>query len=280
MLKKNRSKQQHGLSLIELMIALLLGTLIVIGASNLFIASSAMFATQQGLLEVQQEGAFTQQFIRRHLRHIGYKTPKHLDTRYDHIVLSGSESDIKSSCSKCTGLDKSSDRITFKYEFQGTEDYPLEDCVGNEIKEVAIVTQSIWLTDNDELKCLSDGEITDSSGERKIKEVVVAEGVSRFKVSYGIDNSEEAFVTASQYKYLPNSDDTVVAVKTAFIVERKAGNQSRLGKGAEFLLLDEIVTTQAIIEDRQEHAIDDSQRIRKAFSMVTPIRNLNWISFY
>jgi type IV pilus assembly protein PilW len=60
-----------GMSLLELMIALALGALLVLGLAQLFSASKASFLTSQGLSRVQEASRFTVDFLQRDLRQVG-----------------------------------------------------------------------------------------------------------------------------------------------------------------------------------------------------------------
>lgn len=64
--------QQTGLSLIELMIAMLIGLLLVIGMIQIFGASRATYQMQDGLSRVQESGRFATQYLQRQLRMVGY----------------------------------------------------------------------------------------------------------------------------------------------------------------------------------------------------------------
>ncbi len=63
---------QSGVSLIELMIALLIGSLIALGLVQIFGASSATSKMTEGLSRVQENGRFASQFLQRQLRMVGF----------------------------------------------------------------------------------------------------------------------------------------------------------------------------------------------------------------
>lgn len=65
-------KHQRGLSLIELMIAILLGMILLLGVVQLFLSSKNTYTTQQGLSRVQETGRLAMQFIARDTRMAGY----------------------------------------------------------------------------------------------------------------------------------------------------------------------------------------------------------------
>lgn len=65
-------RMMAGLTLIELMIALLLGTLLVFGLIQLFSASRAAYQLSEGLSRVQENGRFAIDYLQRDLRMAGH----------------------------------------------------------------------------------------------------------------------------------------------------------------------------------------------------------------
>jgi type IV pilus assembly protein PilW len=64
-------RYQHGLTLVELMIAMTLGLLVMIGVSNIFIANSATFRTADNLAGAQENGRMAFEMISREIREAG-----------------------------------------------------------------------------------------------------------------------------------------------------------------------------------------------------------------
>lgn len=64
--------RQRGVSLIELMVALLIGFLLALGIVQIFGASRTTYQVQEGLSRVQESGRFAVQFLERQLRMVGY----------------------------------------------------------------------------------------------------------------------------------------------------------------------------------------------------------------
>jgi len=66
------TKKQRGLSLIELMIAIVLGLFITAGMIQLFIHSKQSYRVQENLSRVQENGRFAMEFLARDIRMAGY----------------------------------------------------------------------------------------------------------------------------------------------------------------------------------------------------------------
>lgn len=66
-------KFQKGFSLIELMIALVMGLFLIGGVISVFIGSSQSFSSNEALSRVQENGRFALEMISQELRSVGYK---------------------------------------------------------------------------------------------------------------------------------------------------------------------------------------------------------------
>ena len=73
MSKYYRKKAQQGFSLVELMIAMLLGLLLLVGVVNLFLGSSQTYRLQEALFRVQESGRFALDIIQRDLLNAGFQ---------------------------------------------------------------------------------------------------------------------------------------------------------------------------------------------------------------
>lgn len=73
MSKYYRKKAQQGFSLVELMIAMLLGLLLLVGVVNLFLGSSQTYRLQEALFRVQESGRFALDIIQRDLKETGFQ---------------------------------------------------------------------------------------------------------------------------------------------------------------------------------------------------------------
>lgn len=66
------NRQQHGLSLIELMIALLIGSILVLGLAQVFGASRAAYQLSEGMARTQENGRFAMDYLQRDIRMAGH----------------------------------------------------------------------------------------------------------------------------------------------------------------------------------------------------------------
>ena len=68
-----RKRAQQGFSLVELMIAMLLGLLLLVGVVNLFLGSSQTYRLQEALFRVQESGRFALDIMQRDLLNAGFQ---------------------------------------------------------------------------------------------------------------------------------------------------------------------------------------------------------------
>jgi type IV pilus assembly protein PilW len=66
------TKGQHGLSLIEFMIAMLLGTILIGGAISIYLASSRSYTETEGAVSLGNSARFALQVMTDSLRHVGF----------------------------------------------------------------------------------------------------------------------------------------------------------------------------------------------------------------
>lgn len=71
-MSKSTGLRSRGVSLIELMIALLIGTLLVLGLVEVFAASRTAYQLSQGIGRVQENGRFAMDYLQRDLRMAGH----------------------------------------------------------------------------------------------------------------------------------------------------------------------------------------------------------------
>lgn len=73
MQKSEKHKEQGGFSLVELMIAMLLGLILMIGVINVFLSSSQTYRLQEAMFRVQESGRFALDIMARDLRDAGFQ---------------------------------------------------------------------------------------------------------------------------------------------------------------------------------------------------------------
>ena len=248
---------QGGFSLVELMIALVLGTIIVLGAVGLFMTNQRTFQLQQNLTEVQQQGGFTQSFLINDLRQIGY-APSGVagSAPFGIIVADVTVNGIKFPASS-NGAGTASDVITFT--FAGAQ-----DCGGTTSAVQVQIAESYSVDASDNLQCL--GSLTKSK-------VALLSGVASFQVLYGMDMTSDEQPVAGRYvtaDKVAGTSKQVVAVRVGYIVEQASGNPQDVSSNRGYMLLEQQLTDGTA-------PLDATNQVRRQFEMTVPVRNFpNW----
>lgn len=156
---------RNGFSLVELMVALLLGSLIAIAATQLFLVNRQTENLQLGLTAVQDQGRFATDYLKRDLMQAGHN----LSGSVQPFVFAGDANKISVDGNK-------HDTVVFDVR-DGV------DCVGNAsysgLKKYTVVNTS---TSTNGLQCTYWAPATghQTTG-------VIIDGVESFQVQYGID---------------------------------------------------------------------------------------------
>lgn len=135
----NASGRQHGLTLIEIMVALLIGSFLLAGVLQIFVVNKQTYRVQDNLSRMQENGRFAIDYLNRYIRLAGYvanepfldlrnKNQNKRDTLVAGIFSAANPAIIGVN----SGGLNNSDSITVS--FQANPAYnPMTDCLGNVI---------------------------------------------------------------------------------------------------------------------------------------------------
>jgi len=213
-MKPNRLLLQHGLSLVELMIALVISLLIVIAASSFFLSSKGSRDTQEGASLLQDNARFATDIITRNIQQVGYQNyiagTSGADNRREVAAASDGQPDIRGYNNSAAGssLDNgvhnrgtnrvnNSDTLITRFQGSGvtTGDGSIIDCLGQPIPQpdspgerafsIFEVRQSS-ATAEPELRCKNS--VSASSVQPIVR------GVETLQIMYGVDTNNDSFV--------------------------------------------------------------------------------------
>ncbi|MGB2248736.1 MAG: PilW family protein [Alcanivorax sediminis] len=264
-----RRAKQKGFSLIELMVALLLGTLITAAAVQMFITNQRSFRLQQTMSEVQETGRFAAEIMAKELRVAGL-------TRADGtqsagvIVQSGFEGGAGAT---------SNDQLRFQYF--GTMDCEGDLYTGSE--DDALIENRYSVTSDGDLVCVgmidanNDGSFT--GGEVDTDSVTLVSNVDSFQVQYGVDRPMTAGATADDgIPYAGNYlradqlsvGELVVSVRIGILVRASRDSDLQTETPRGFTVLDQVL--------KGGVAPLDAQAVRRLFIRTIKLRNYRWDS--
>lgn len=215
--------RQAGISLIELLVALVLGLVLLLGISQVFLSSRQTFATNEAMSKLQENGRFALEFIARSARQAGYLSPgSTLDMPYPaEPVACGLGTTSSNPCAvNGTGSGSSSDRVSFTSEPILT-DGALRDCAGTTVTTNKVIINSYFIIAADAnnpqpaLACSSYNR-TDSAWITQNQRLI--DGIESLQILYGINTtgnskSVNQFVSANRITNWGN----VLAVRIAVL---------------------------------------------------------------
>lgn len=237
------NRVQKGFTLVELMVALLLGLILSGAALQLFMTNQKTFSLQQALSGLEEDGHMVLRYIAADIRNSGRGN-----------VIIGTVDGIVHDLST-DGGNNGNDRIVINYLSQW-------DCQGTDLtlagsEPEGQQTVSSYYVDNGTLFCSSDL----SAGQTPL-----LSGVESFQVLYGIDGVPDGELAATSYLTAAQLQptDVVVTVRLGLLL-RSATDDLPVPSTAE---------THQVLD--VTHAAPADKALRRVFTTTVHIRNYNW----
>ncbi|GMQ95630.1 MAG: hypothetical protein BMS9Abin14_078 [Gammaproteobacteria bacterium] len=252
--KSVRSRHQSGLTLIELMVAMVLGLVLMGVAISVFLSNRETHRVVNNLARVQENGRFALEQISQIVRMSGYQG----DTAAQWVL--GPLTQATSGVNRLAGTNNTtngSDTITVA--FRGADDTFIKDCQGVSVVAADTVVNQYALSANNELTC----SVSRNGGAAQT--LVVVDGVEAMQVMYGIDtNGDDA---ADQYVTSPNVADMedVVSLRLGLLLMTDDAFLASQNDTNTYTLLDET------IYDAATPAND--RRLRRVMTATVNLRN-------
>ncbi len=141
------NKQQLGLTLVELMIAMVIGLVLVGGVIQIFVANNQTYRVTENMSRMQENGRFALDIMGKMIRSAGFRGNVEInfgDKFSTASPFTGDQSVI--------GADGTTDSVTFRY--RGANNTAMTDCIGITVAAGAEVASRFYLdTANEELEC-------------------------------------------------------------------------------------------------------------------------------
>ena len=215
----NIYKQQLGISLIELMIAMAISSFLILGVTQIYIDNKRSYSFQQNLSENQEGSRFALLLLQQEFSKIGYRR------RPDEPMESAFPAENVSGCNFTAGETVKSlapDSICIRYQPKDGADH---DCIGNTpptpasyinpyTKATERFVERITVT-NAELTCTS-GNVT----------AALISGVIDLRLEYGVGSATSPQTISSYIRTAPTASQPVLAIRYTLLA-RSSGAQSR-----------------------------------------------------
>ncbi len=192
-------RHQAGFSLLEMLIAMALGLLLVVGIGTIFIGSNQTYRVQEQNARLQESGRFALEIVGRSLRQAGYRSIQHgatlLNTNFPGVAIAGNN-----------GAGNAADSITIRFD----GDVGDQDCEGNNLG-AALEVQNAFQLDavNLEFEC-------DGNADAAVDPQPLVSNVEDLQVLYGIDTNGDQ--SADQYSAAPANWNQVVSARVCVLI--------------------------------------------------------------
>ncbi len=242
--KVTSMKFQKGVTLIELMVALVLSLLVMTGVIQIFLSSKQVYNAQEATSRMQEDGRLTLDFLNKYLRLAGFKTnpwnknnESWTPVTADPLAVSGrgfpananyGESGqvifgVENDATNGNGVD------TVRVRYQGSNDSSVSDCLGN-------------IVDADEMADIFFSLSSATNGTRSLRCTVsinaatpttqpLVDNIEDMQIWYGISTQDDKNNRLNNAeKYLPANEVTtaewerVVSVRIALLIRSEANN--------------------------------------------------------
>lgn len=237
---------QKGLTLIELMVALLLGLIFSAAAFQLLFSNQRTFGLQQTLASLQEDGQMALRYISADIRNAGRGT-----------LLQGTLPPVILDSASPNGHSQNGTNDELVVQYFGTT-----DCQGTtSATEVEIINR--YFVQGRALLC---------SGNRSGGAVELLNGVESFQVQYGLDTDKNEMLGVTTYA---NANATMLDPSEAAADDAPVLVSIRLA----VLLRSEELAQQAPNNTTTHHVLDQQitspsdRRIRRVFSTTVHVRN-------
>lgn len=231
-------KRQGGISLVEIMVALVLSLFLSAGVIEVYLASKQSYKTQEGYSRLQENGRFAMETLTRFIRLAGYKPYDAVANAFPaDSAIFPADTTFTVAGQVVAGTDGgggASDSISFRYQDDGA----LGDCYNSTgADKPRTISFSVDLDRNLDCTATVDGT-TYSEG--------IVEGVENLQILYGVDTDAPGDGYANQYRdagavTAGNQWAAVVSVRIGLIMST-VENVSSQADDASFTLLGTAIT--------------------------------------
>ena len=251
-------KRQRGVTLIELMIALSVGLLLTLTGLQVFLTSNQVFALQETLTELNDDGQIALRYMVADIRQAGLGSEM-LGTVTPVATAEGFNMGIYTPATTENGA--GNDSLIISYWGDKT-------CAGqvlpkeNPRKQKAI--QTVYsVSDTGVLQCSSYIEAEDAE---ELEPVNLISGVEAFQVRYGIDDRKDGVVGITKYVDANElarlgKESSVVAIRFSLLLSSERSAQGEAVAKSYWLLGKKIETEDA--------------KIRRVYTTTVQVRNFN-----
>ncbi|SDT92457.1 PilW family protein [Halopseudomonas salegens] len=261
-------RSQMGLTLIELMIALLLGLLLSLAAVQLLLSNQRTFSLQEAVTSVNEDGQMVLRYIAADIRNAGRGSQ--IEGYIQPVVLSLSAEDSEGETVTFESTDGGSGgNDTLVVSYLGSSACQGADLTAGGTKPEGEVVVNRYYVSDGSLWCSSLKQTGLGAGSYELLtpgSVELISGVESFQVLYGVDGDVNNEIGTTKFVTATNlvAADSVVAIRIGLLLRSNDSSLTVPTDSQTLTVLDEDITTPS---DRS---------IRRVFTTTAQVRNVYW----
>jgi type IV pilus assembly protein PilW len=213
-------KQQLGLSLIELMIAMAISSFLILGVTQIYIDNKKSYSFQQNLSENQEGSRFALLLLQQELSKVGYRR------RPDESLETAFPAENVSGCNFPAGTTimygGTANSICLRYQPKDGTD---RDCLGNTVTTPSAFSAPYTKATERfvEKLAVSSAELTCTRGSST---AALVSGVIDLRIEYGVGSATAPQTVSSYIRTAPSASQPILAIRYTLLA-RSSGAQSR-----------------------------------------------------
>ncbi len=246
--KYSMSDTQQGFTLVELMIALVLGLILLLVIGTVFVSSNQAFRLQEDNARIQEGGRFALEILGRSIKQAG-----HMDVPFDNYEIEFTGVAINGT----DGGAGVADTLTVQSDGMIGD----RDCTGGgPVAAAGNIIQNHYNLDaaNAELQCAGVIAVTPAAPGAPPTGQVILDNVEDLQVFYGIDTTADQ--SANQYVAVPADWDQVVNARVCVLI--RSDKTNIVAAGGSYLDCTGVAV-----------AVPADRRLRRAFTATFNLRN-------
>lgn len=248
------SRQQAGMTLLELLISMSLGLLLLGGIGTIYVGSNQTYRVQEQNARIQESGRYALEVLGRSLRQAGYW---HIATNPISRVSGFSGTPITG----VDGDDGDPDTVTVQYDAVPGD----RDCEGTVIEDAdivapaeSLVVQDALSWDEDDLVLLCDGNADGAADPQPL-----VSNVEDVQLLYGVDTDGNQ--SANLYTAEPANWNQVVSVRACVLIQSEENGITATAQ--KYLGCADALTGSSTLTAATDH------RLRRTFVATFNLRN-------
>lgn len=214
-----RIDRQRGLTLVEIMVALVISLFLLAGLLQMFIGTRQSSRVQENLSRVQENGRFAIDFLSRNIRLAGYRSRstieegKNFEDKFPGMrAIQGTNDDGTNG----------SDTLTIAFEGESAGQGDIRNCLNTQINS-SVTSSNVFTVNYDStsgkyaLRCQSGAGVAAQS---------ILEDIENIQILYGENTDGDVFGVADRYVPANNvgSWDRVVSLRISVLIRTQENN--------------------------------------------------------